>query len=116
MTNIEVNTELVSFCGLYCGSCGKHKSGKCPGCAKNEKASWCAIRTCNLERNYKSCADCSAEEREKCKKLNNFIGKVFSLIFNSDRKAGLKMISDIGYTGFAEHMAASGKMALPRKK
>jgi hypothetical protein len=110
------NIELISFCGLYCGNCGKYKNGKCPGCAKNEKASWCKIRTCCLENNYKSCSDCPDKEREECKKLNNFMGKFFSVVFNSDRLAGLQLIKDEDYSGFAEYMVEHGKVALPRRK
>jgi hypothetical protein len=27
----EMNKELIAYCGLYCGACGKNIKGKCAG-------------------------------------------------------------------------------------
>ena len=102
-------------CGLYCDNCYKMKNGKCPGCFKNEKASWCKIRSCCIENGYKSCADCKKMSLEECKKFNNFIGKVFGFIFKSDRNANIRRIKEIGYDAFAEELQKSGFMTLKRK-
>ncbi|HQO22482.1 MAG TPA: DUF3795 domain-containing protein, partial [Spirochaetota bacterium] len=56
---ITSDKSNIAFCGLYCGACNWFLSGKCAGCAKNEKAKWCKTRTCCLENSYKSCADCA---------------------------------------------------------
>ena len=82
---------------------------------KNEKASWCKIRSCCIENGYKSCADCKKMPLEECKKFNNFIGKVFGFIFKSDRNANIRRIKEIGYDAFAEELQKSGFMTLKRK-
>ena len=116
MKEIENKVELIAFCGLYCGSCRSFVKGKCPGCAKNIKASWCKIRTCNFENNFKSCADCSTYSNPMdCKMYNNFISKAFSFVFRSDRAAGIEMIKNKGYESFASYMAENRLQAIKRK-
>lgn len=113
---ITNDVKQISFCGLYCGSCGKFVNGKCPGCAENAKASWCKIRSCNLKHGYKSCADCKEYSNTKdCKTHNNFIGKVFGLVFGSDRAAGIALIKEKGYENFAEYMTENKLVAIKRK-
>ncbi len=113
---VSPDFKLISYCGLYCGNCRKYRAGKCPGCAENVKAGWCKIRTCCKEKNYVSCADCPEERVNSCKKINNLIGKLFSVVFNSDRKAGLLYIRKNGYNNFAKYMTDKNIMAMPRKK
>ena len=43
MQSITVDPELVGYCGLYCGACGKYLNGKCRGCHDNVKATWCKV-------------------------------------------------------------------------
>ena len=107
---ITADKELVAYCGLYCGACGRYLSGKCPGCKKNEKASWCAPRKCCIEKGYLSCAECEEfSDQNECKKFNNFISKIFKVIFGSNRRACLRRIKEIGYENYAKEM--SGKKA-----
>ncbi|MBT3209502.1 MAG: DUF3795 domain-containing protein [Bacteroidetes bacterium] len=112
---IEVNEKLVAYCGLYCAECKKHKKGSCPGCHDNEKASWCKVRKCCIENNYESCADCKLMPIEECKYYNNFMSKVFGYIFNSDRKACINRIKEIGHEGFANEMTEKKQMSIKRK-
>jgi len=115
MKTIEENPELVSFCGLYCGACGKYIAGKCPGCAKNEKASWCAVRKCCSENNLGSCAECTQHaDIMECKKFNNFFSKLFGLILRSNRKAGIDRIKAIGKEAFAREMAEKGMQSIKK--
>ncbi len=115
MKPIVADTDLIAFCGLYCGACKRLRRDKCPGCAGNEKASWCAVRTCCLEHGYRSCADCSEmDDIADCAKLNGFMAKVFGFVFRSDRNACLSRISEGGYEAFAEHMAEHGIQTIPR--
>lgn len=100
--------ENVAACGLYCGACKKMKTGKCPGCHKNENAGWCKIRKCCQEHGYRSCADCTIMPIGECKKFNNLMGKVFALIFRSDRPACIARIKMIGYQAYAGEMHAKG--------
>jgi len=108
--------ELIAYCGLYCAECRKYKNGKCPGCAENQKATWCTIRTCCIDSGYKSCAECTIMPLAECKKFNNAIGKVIGFVFNSDRAAGVARIKEVGAAQFAAEMDAAKRMALPRRK
>ncbi len=108
-----LDSELVAFCGLYCGTCFKYKKGKCPGCVQNTKASWCKIRTCNLEKGIKNCTECD-EEISQCKKLNNPIGKVFEFVFRTDRPASLQFIKMNGEWLYAEKMVSLGQMSIKK--
>ena len=100
---ITASTEYIAACGLYCGACRKYLNGKCPGCKQNEKATWCKIRQCCIEKEIHSCADCTMNVKD-CKIHNNVIGKVFAFLFNSDRAACISHIKINGYKTFAEEM------------
>lgn len=108
--------ELVSYCGLYCGNCKKFKKGKCQGCQSNSSATWCKVRTCNIDNKYKSCADCIYPGINDCKKFNNPLAKLFGLVFNSDRAASIQMIKNEDYTTFVNQMIETGKMSVPRRR
>jgi len=112
---IKANIKNIAFCGLYCEACGKYKNGKCPGCAKNEKASWCGIRKCCLNNEYKSCADCSTyPDPMKCKLYNNPISRVIGFVLRSNRSGCIEYIRENGYENYAEHMASEGNMTMKR--
>lgn len=106
----------IAFCGLYCSNCGKYKKGKCPGCLKNEKASWCKIRKCCLEHNYITCADCETPTPCDCKNYNNIISKFFAVVFKSDRKGSLKYIKENGSDAFISLMNERGSMVIKKTK
>jgi hypothetical protein len=114
--NITANEELVACCGLYCGACGKYLKGKCPGCAKNEKAAWCKTRSCCLEKGHKSCADCATFTNPKqCKKFHNVVSKAFALIFGSNRPGSIEFIKEKGYAAYAQEMADRKQMSVKSK-
>ncbi|MDE6523568.1 MAG: DUF3795 domain-containing protein [Muribaculaceae bacterium] len=104
MNNIEANKQLIAACGLYCGACRKYLSEKCPGCHENEKATWCKIRLCVKDHGFHTCAECN-KDVTKCKIYSNLIGKLFALIFRSDRAACIRYIREHGEQAFAEEMA-----------
>lgn len=107
---------MVAACGLYCGACRKLKNGKCPGCLKNEKASWCGIRKCCIDNNYQSCADCTTYSNIKdCKKFNNFMGKIIGVILNSNRLGCINRIGEVGYENYAKEMDEKGLQTLKRR-
>ena len=115
MKDIVADTKLVAYCGLYCGACKKYLNGKCPGCADNEKASWCKIRSCCMENNYSTCADCATvEEVADCNKFNNAMSKVFEFIFRSNRQACIGLIKEKGKQEFAEQMTQNKVMTIRR--
>ncbi|MCX6761958.1 MAG: DUF3795 domain-containing protein [Candidatus Moranbacteria bacterium] len=110
------NKNLIAYCGLYCGECGRYLKGKCPGCQKNAKATWCKIRKCCIESGKLSCADCTVHATaSECKKFNNMISKLFAFIFGSDREACINMIKEKGYDGYAEEMTKRGAQSLKKK-
>ena len=115
MKEITADTDLIAYCGLYCGACKKYLKGKCPGCIGNEKASWCKIRQCCKEHSYTSCADCQiVTSLGECKKLNNLISKFFEIFFHSDRLACLASIRNTGYEAFAHDMADKQIMTIKK--
>lgn len=113
MKTVVSDAELVAYCGLYCGACKAYLLERCPGCHKNEKASWCKIRTCCMGRSYSSCAECKDfKEPKECGKFNNFISKVFGFLFRSDRAACIRQIKKNGLKGHADIQAKEKKHSI----
>ena len=115
MKDIKADVNHIAFCGLYCGACNRFLKGGCPGCQKNEKATWCKIRNCCLENELKSCADCSIYNNpEDCKYFSGLISKLFGFIFQSNRVACVNYISEHGYEKFAAYMAENNLQSIKR--
>lgn len=115
MKEIKSDASLIAKCGLYCGACKKYLSDKCQGCSKNEKATWCKTRSCCAENSFQSCADCKTADYRECEKVNNFISKLFGMLFNSDRLACLDSIKNSGGEAFAKKMAYNKQMTIKRR-
>lgn len=114
---IVADTKYIAYCGLYCAACSRFIKGKCLGCQRNDKASWCKVRKCCMQKNIASCADCDECTNAKdCKLHNNFMSKLFALVFKSDRYACLQMIKDEGYDNFAKFMAENQLATIKGKK
>ena len=115
MKPIVADAALVASCGLYCGACGRHRRGSCPGCRENVRASWCKIRSCCIEHGYATCADCTthANPRE-CRHFSHPIARVLGFILRSDRAACIRRIREVGGEAFAAEMAETGRQSLPR--
>lgn len=117
MKEVVADPKMIAKCGLYCGACKSYLKGKCGGCAANENATWCKVRSCCKENNYRSCADCKQfENAVECKKFNNFMSKMIGLLLNSDRKACINLIKEIGYDDFSLKMAHEKIQTIKRKK
>jgi len=115
MKEIVSDPNLVAYCGLYCGACGAYLKGRCPGCHENSKAAWCKIRSCCREHGYASCANCEEfQDPQQCTKFNNFMSKVFAVIFRSDRAACIRQIRELGLQEHADRMAASKRQSIKR--
>ena len=115
MSAIKTDPSLVAYCGLYCAACGKYQKGSCPGCHENEKATWCTVRSCNIENKYQTCADCKEFSNPMdCKKYNNFMSKLFGFIFRSNRAACIEQIRDLGVEGHAAKMSEAGLQSIKR--
>ncbi|WP_418981610.1 DUF3795 domain-containing protein [Alistipes sp.] len=106
----------IASCGLYCGACRKYLKGKCPGCRLNERAAWCAIRTCCIEHGWQSCADCTLAPLAACRRFNNLPGKIFGMLFGSDRSGCIARIREVGAEAFAAEMELAGRMNRPVTK
>lgn len=115
MKEIMTDSNLVAYCGLYCGACKRYLREKCEGCHENIKATWCKLRSCCINNQYSSCAECKElSDPNDCKMFNNFIAKVFALIFRSNRAACINQIKEIGIQGHAEKMAEQKLQSLKR--
>jgi hypothetical protein len=97
--------------------CRSYIKGKCPGCAGNNKVSWCTVRTCCLQKTYDSCAECvDFPDPGKCEKFNNFFSRVFGLLFNSDRRSCIMRIKVHGIGPYAAAMARAGRQSLKKNE
>ena len=115
MKSILSDPVLVAYCGLYCGACKRYLQGKCPGCRENRKASWCKVRSCGIRHQYASCADCAEfPDPNVCRQFNNFISKMFALVFRSDRAACIRQVRELGIQGHSDRMSALGLHSLRR--
>jgi hypothetical protein len=115
MKKVTTDAALVAFCGLYCGACRAYLNEKCPGCKENTKAAWCKIRFCCIDNKYATCADCrDFKDVDDCRKFNNFLSRIFALVFRSNRKACIEQIRSGGRAKHAEIMASVGSHSLRR--
>jgi len=115
MPDIKVNAELVACCGLYCAACKSYLDEKCKGCHENSKATWCKVRSCCTEKQIKSCAECTEfSDPSACGKFNNFMSKLFGLVFRSDRAACIVQIRRLGLEGHAKAMAEMKSQTIRR--
>jgi hypothetical protein len=66
-----------------------------------------------MDKGIKSCADCKEFTNPMdCKKFNNFVGRMFALVFRSDRAASIEMIKNVGYEGYATHCVENKTMVI----
>lgn len=115
MRELTANSAMIAKCGLYCGACKAYLKERCPGCAEATTRAWCPVRTCCLERNYQSCADCAEfPDPMQCRKFNSFMSKLFSIVFRSDRPACIAAIKSLGYDGYAADMTATKRQSIKR--
>ena len=113
MTEVVADSKMIACCGLYCGACKRYLKGGCPGCTDNVKATWCKIRTCCLEAQHASCADCGEySDPNDCRKFNNLFSRAVSFLLRSDRQACIKRIQNVGPEAYAEEMAAEKRVTL----
>lgn len=115
MRTIQEDAGLVAYCGLYCGACKAYLKEKCDGCHKNDRASWCKVRSCCIERGNESCAACRKfADPKDCGKFNNVISRMFGFVFRSDRQACIRQIKELGLAGHAKKMAELRMQSIKR--
>jgi hypothetical protein len=62
-----------------------------------------------------TCAECAEfADPHTCKKFNNFMSKLFGLVFKSDRAACIAQIKHLGLDGHAKVMAELRTQAIKR--
>lgn len=115
MKEIVADPNLVARCGLYCGACPAYLRATCPGCHENHKATWCKVRSCCAQEGLATCADCrQTADPNQCRKFNNFISRIFSFVFRSDRAACIRQVRELGLQGHADNMAKQGRHTIRR--
>lgn len=107
--------HCIAACGLFCCECRKFRSGKCPGCKGKESVTWCKIRKCSTTRGFNTCAECDLDVTA-CKTHDNLVGRLFALVFNSDRAACIHYIQRNGEELYALKMKRDHRMSMPRRK
>ena len=93
---------ILAYCGLVCSECGAYRKGRCGGCHSDKPMNGrCKVKPCAQEKNCSCCALCGEfEDVKDCKKLNNFVSKMFARVFRSDRLGNLDRIKEVGVDGF----------------
>jgi len=115
MSEAVSDSRLVAYCGLYCGSCKKYLKENCQGCHENINANWCKVRSCCIDNQYASCAECKEfADPKDCKKFNSFLSKTFGFIFRSNRAVCITQIKELGIQGHADRMAELKRPSLKR--
>lgn len=118
----KLETNLVSYCGFYCGSCPKFTKQECQGCkGENPKCAVgykaCKVRPCCIENGYNSCADCDKYESVKdCDIYNPFMIRFGQFITGTNRRKGIEMIKEIGETDFVKYMIDKNWVTIKTRK
>lgn len=118
-----MSSELIAYCGLYCGACSfrlaflennrnhiekmpscyDHLKNDpleyCPGCRLENKCGECKIRDCAIEKNYHHCGECSDFPCDIITKFSND-GKPH----HSEVLSNLLLLNEIGEKNWLEHM------------
>lgn len=117
----QINTNLVSYCGFYCGACPTNIKGKCEGCKGDSPKcavgfKGCKVRPCCIEKGIDSCAYCDEFESVKdCKIYNPFMIKFGQFITRTNRRKGIEMIKENGEVEFVKFMTAKNWVTIKSK-
>ena len=104
---------VIAACGLFCEACRSYRKGKCAGCRADRSHDWCKVRRCCIDHGWSSCAECTEMPIEQCRKFNSLIGKLFALVFRSDRHGCIARIREVGPEAFAAEMRPAGSYNRP---
>jgi len=116
-------SELIAYCGLYCGACSFRLAAQendrnhiekmpsyydklkdqplehCPGCRLENKCGECKIRDCAINQHYNHCDECSDFP---CDKITNFNND--GRPHHSEVLSYLKLLKEIGEKNWLEYM------------
>jgi len=121
-------SELISYCGLYCGACSFRLSVElndrnhilkmpsvydglkndefelCPGCRLENKCGECAIRDCAVSKNLAHCGEC---EQFPCERITAFAqdGKPH----HAEILDNFKLLAELGQEKWLTHMEEKWK-------
>lgn len=118
----QTNTNLVSYCGFYCGACPSFIKEKCKGCKGDHPKcavgyKGCKVRACCIENEYSSCANCKKYDTVKeCKIYNPFMIRIGQFITQTNRRKGIEMIKEKGEPEFAEYMIGKKWVTIKTRK
>ncbi len=95
----SLNSDVISYCGVFCGGCPSYHVGTCHGCrseiVKQKRISkWkCRKRLCCLEKKYYSCGDCPDPKGCKIRKplIKSYLTK-----YNIDLDQNAQNLSSLG--------------------
>ena len=117
MKEQEISLGVIACCGLYCSNCRKFKQAKCPGCLKYEKATWCRIRSCCMEKNIADCSQCEDFIFPKdCEKYTNFISRTIEFFTSTDKSLCIDYLRKNPHVTFAKFMDQKGWISMPKGK
>jgi hypothetical protein len=102
----EVDINLISYCGFFCGACPKLIKNECSGC-KGDMPSCaagykkCKVRPCCIENAFSSCAKCIKYDSVKeCKIYNPVLIRFGQFITRTSRRKGIEVIKEKGAESF----------------
>ena len=122
ITDLQLDANMISYCGFYCGACPKFTKGQCEGCrGDNPKCAVgykeCKVRPCCIENEYNTCADCDKYTSLKdCEIYNPFMIKFGQFITRTNRRKGIEMIKEKGEIEFVKFMADKNWVTFKTRK
>jgi len=117
----QINTNLVSYCGFYCGACPTHIKVKCEGCKGDSPKcavgyKVCKVRPCCIEKGINSCSHCDEFESVKdCKIYNPFMIRFGQFLTRTNRRKGIEMIKEEGDVEFVKFMTTKNWVTIKNK-
>jgi hypothetical protein len=116
---MELNENLVAYCGLYCGACPIYLKGKCKSCKDpNSDVHYksCKVRPCCTKNEYSTCAECNKYQSiDYCKDYNPLFLRFSQFLTQTSRKKGIEKIKNDGAKAFLEFMANRKWFNMKRK-
>lgn len=100
---------ILAHCGLVCSNCGMYRKGRCQGCHSDKPMyRGCKVKKCCLDRQLGTCAECDEfVNLRDCRKLHNWVSRIFAFIFRTNRIGNLYRIREVGVDEFRQEVTAA---------